>query len=196
VPAEVVGDLRSAAAVERARLVTVTGSDAKAALADLVARADVIHFHDADLRREPAACLSPNGSERGDGIPGYALGFGDLGSRLAPLVVRTLGLGRSQAAKSYELACSAPLLALVATDGDEPGDWLRAGRALQRVLLEASRALVATSFLNQPLEIPELRAQVRRIAELDGAPQLLLRLGYAPRTRATPRRPVSEIVIP
>ena len=85
---------------------TVTGSDAKAALADLVARADVIHFHDADFRRELAAWLSPNGSERGDGMPGYALGFGDFASRLAPFVARTLDLGRSQAAKSHELACS------------------------------------------------------------------------------------------
>jgi hypothetical protein len=154
----------------------------------------VIHFGDRRFRRELAAWFIPNRSKRDDGIPGYALGFGDLGSRLAPVAVRTLDLGRSQASKSRKLTASAPLLALLTTDHDAAADWLRAGRALQRVLLEATAAGVSVSFLNQPLEIPELRAAVRRLVGVEGAPQLLLRLGYGPRARPTPRRPVADVM--
>jgi hypothetical protein len=48
---------------------------------------------------------------------------------------------------------------------------------------------VAVSFLNQPIEVPELRAELRELLGT-GAPQLLARLGYsrypAHRTRRLP----------
>ena len=58
------------------------------------------------------------------------------------------------------------------TAGDEPVDWLRAGQALQRMLLTTTADGVAVSFLNQPIEVPELRAELRELLGT-GAPQLL-----------------------
>lgn len=196
VPDEVTADLRTAGWSDGVRLVAVTEAATKTAIAELIGEADVAQFADGRFRRELASWVTSNGSKRADGIPGHALGYGGLSSRFAPLAVRMLDLGRSQAEKSLALAGSASLLALVVTDHDCPEDWLAAGRALQRVLLTASAAGLAVSPMNQPLEIPALRTEVGRMIEAAGMPQALLRVGYAPRTRATRRRPAPDVIGP
>jgi nitroreductase len=159
------------------------------------ARADVIQFKDKAFRHELAARFRPNSSRRSDGMPGYALGFGGLSSRLATFAVRWFDLGRSQAAKSRRLLAASPLLGAIVTDGDEARDWVRAGRALQRVLLLATVEGVSVSFLNQAVEVPELRKELWRLIGPEGSPQLLLRFGYAPQVRPAPRRPLAEVLV-
>ncbi|MEO7980641.1 MAG: hypothetical protein ABI807_07100 [Sporichthyaceae bacterium] len=43
-----------------------------------------------------------------------------------------------------------PAISVLSTAHDRPTDWVRAGQALERLLLEATRAGVSASFLNQP----------------------------------------------
>lgn len=50
-----------------------------------------------------------------------------------------------------------PTLAVLSTAHDRRADWLRAGQALERVLLSATRRGVRASFLRQALEWPDLR---------------------------------------
>jgi nitroreductase len=187
--------LEGAARAEGARFVRIA-DEVRVRVADLVAEGDRRLYADRRFRSELAAWCRPNRSGRPDGIPGYALGFGDAASLLAPLALRAFNLGRSQAAKSRGLAAAAPLLALIETDGDTTQEWLRAGRALQHVLLEATAAGISASFLNQPVEVPELRTELQRVVNGSGAPQLLLRLGYGPDVRPTPRRPLEDVVHP
>jgi nitroreductase len=52
-----------------------------------------------------------------------------------------------------------PQLMVLSTDYDRPLDWLRAGQALQRALLTATRYGVSASFLTQPLELHDARSQ-------------------------------------
>jgi hypothetical protein len=52
---------------------------------------------------------------------------------------------------------------------------------------------VWASFLNQPIEVAELRPRRRGAIGVDGYPQLLFRMGYGPEPWLTPRRPVEEI---
>lgn len=66
---------------------------------------------------------------------------------------------------------------LLVTDGDELADWLRAGQALQRVLLTATASWLQARFHNRVLELPVLRAQVRERLCPGRAPQMVLELG-------------------
>jgi hypothetical protein len=59
--------------------------------------------------------------------------------------------------------------------------------------LRAAQDEVSVSFLNQPIKVAELRAEVGRLAG-GGVPQIVLRLGYGPTVRPTPRRPLSDVV--
>ncbi|MGH3390680.1 MAG: Acg family FMN-binding oxidoreductase [Actinomadura sp.] len=78
--------------------------------------------------------------------------------------------------------------------GDEPEQWLRAGQALQRVLLEATRCGLATSLFSQPLEDSELRDLLRDDEQCTSV-QVVLRVGYAPPAPASPRRPPEEVIV-
>ena len=66
---------------------------------------------------------------------------------------------------------------------------MRSGQALERLLLEATAAGVAASFLNQALEQDDLRFLVRSPLTGVGHSQMILRLGYGEEVPATPRRP-------
>ncbi|MFE0516217.1 Acg family FMN-binding oxidoreductase [Streptomyces sp. NPDC058964] len=77
-------------------------------------------------------------------------------------------------------------VALLWTTHDRREDWLRAGQALERVLLTATLRGLRTSMLHQALEWPDLRAALagtrRRCC-----PQMLIRFGYGPDGGRTPR---------
>ncbi|MGY4742283.1 hypothetical protein [Streptomyces sp. ATMOS53] len=54
-----------------------------------------------------------------------------------------------------------PQLALVSTVHDRPDDWLRAGQAMERILLLATLHGLSSSFATQPLEWTDLRWPLR-----------------------------------
>jgi hypothetical protein len=82
--------------------------------------------------------------------------------------------------------------AVLATAADTPDDWLRAGQALNRLLLRAATRWVFASLQSQPIESPRYRDQVRDLLALPGQPQMLLQFGRANTAPATPRRPQAE----
>lgn len=186
--------LEATAIEEGAWLHVFRTAAARAAVADLVAEGDRLQMADKRFRRELAEWLRPNWSNRSDGMPGFSLGFGEVMSAAGPLVVRTFDVGRGVAARDQDLLAGSPLLALLGTRRDTPADWLNAGEALAHLLLRAQVDGVSASFLNQPIEVSELRPRLQCIAGRDGFPQMLLRLGYAPPVRPTPRRPVSDVL--
>jgi hypothetical protein len=169
--------------------------DDRMTIADLVEEADQIQWADRHFRCELATWLRPNSRPGRDGIPGYAEGLTDFASQFGRLAVRTFDLGNGHAAKDREVAQNSPALAVLGTDGDTPLDWLRAGQALAKVLLRARSEEVWASFLNQAIEVPELRMRLRNDFGFPGYPQILLRLGYAENVPATPRRPLKDVLI-
>lgn len=195
VPATLLEELRHAAEREGAWLEVVEAEEARTALADLVAEGDRIQGSDPRFRRELAAWIHPNRTRSRDGMPGYAFGLRNLASYVGPLVVRTFDWGEGQAARDRQLAEGSPVLAVLGTHADLPPLWLAAGQALDHVLLRAAAEGVGASYLNQPIELPELRSRVAEILETDGHPQLLLRMGYGPRVKPTPRRPAEEVLV-
>jgi len=115
-----------------------------------------------------------NSSASRDGVPGYAAGIDDLLSCTGPLVVRTFDMGEGQAARDHEVATGSPVLAVLATDDDQSRDWVASGQALARVLLRARAGDVWVPFLNQPIEVPELRTTLKALAGHAGFPQAVL----------------------
>lgn len=70
---------------------------------------------------------------------------------------------------------TSPATALLVTSGNSPADWLRAGQALQRVLLTCAVLGVPASFLYELVDMPD-GAGVLQNGEV---PQALLRFGPA-----------------
>ncbi len=187
-------DLRRAALDDQAGFFEVPRHKQRA-VASLVADADTVQMSDPQFRRELAHWMRPNHPATADGMPGYALGYSELQSVVGPLVIRTFDVGSSQAATDENLVRGSPLLAVLATPGDDPASWLAAGQAMQHVLLTATAGGLQASFLNQPIEVPALRAKLASELGLTGYPQLLMRFGYGQPGSATPRRPVSDVLL-
>ncbi|MGW3981127.1 Acg family FMN-binding oxidoreductase, partial [Streptomyces mirabilis] len=77
---------------------------------------------------------------------------------------------------------------------DHPEDWLRAGQAMEHVLLLATLEGLSSSFVTQALEWPDLRWPLRDPLSGSAHVQMVLRLGYGPGGPGTPRRPVPEVL--
>ena len=188
--------LREAAHVEGGWLATFSTERSKATVGYLVAKGDRIQFEDPEFRRELAGWLNP--PAKTEGLPAYARGAQQLLGFTAPAVaflVRTFDVGSGVAARDRELAAGSPLIACLGTTRDTPLEWFNCGQALQRVLLLMTAHGFHASFLNQPIEVAQLRSALGALAEHKGYPQILLRIGRG-RTTAhhTPRRPLEEVL--
>ena len=168
--------------------------DQKNLLAHLIAEGDRIQMSDKHFRRELASWIHSNKSRSKDGMPGYSFGFNDIMSLMGPFVLRTFDAGKGQAAKDRQLAAGSPVLAVLGTNSDEPMDWIKVGLALGSMLLFARSENIWSSFLNQPIEVPELRVRVGDVIKKQGFSQLLMRMGYGQEIKPTPRRSVEEII--
>ena len=195
IPEGVLGHARSQAEKDRVWLQTLTGEADRSALAELIAEGDRLQLADRRFRRELASWVHANRSTSRDGMPGFAHGVGDLASEVGPLIIRTFDIGGGKAARDKQLALGSPALAVVWTEEDSPRAWLEAGQGLAAALLSLQADGVSASYLNQALELPELRDRVRALLGREGAPQLILRLGYGRPTRPTPRRRVEEVLL-
>jgi len=195
VPEPILIALQEAAHAEGVWLSIVQGEEDRNAVAGLIALGDQMQWADKHFRRELAAWARPSRSHRRDGLPGFALGLGDLLAQAGLRAGRTFDLGNGQAARDRQLAAGSPVLAVLGTDLDRAYDWLIAGQALARVLLYARSQEIWASFLNQPIEVPEVRLMLHNLIERGGFPQLLLRMGYGPKVPPTPRRSVCEVLL-
>jgi hypothetical protein len=83
---------------------------------------------------------------------------------------------------------------LLTTGDDQPADWVSAGHALQRILLTASACGIVAALHSQPLELPQLRADIS--AQLCGGalPQLVLRLGTITQIATSRRRAPEDVM--
>jgi len=184
-------ELTGAATAEHATLLPVDPA-LRAGVLSLTRTAENRMRTDPRYRAELAAWTTPGGIGRRDGVPRQAFGPRDTDSAL-PLRDFALGHGTPTATVAFE---PEPTLILLFTAGDAPADWLRAGAALQRVLLTATVRGLAATPLSQLLEVPKLRALLADSAT-GQVVQTVLRIGY-PTTPAlpTPRRPLAEVLLP
>ncbi|MEU0085918.1 nitroreductase family protein [Streptomyces sp. NPDC006274] len=190
VPEALLDGLRGAALSEGARLDLPDDWQLQAVL-DLVRDAEHEEELSPAVREEIARWTAVTDSARHEGIPVHALGPRSYDGR-AP--VRDFAGGRHVEGRGSAVFEQSPCLAVLSTREDTREDWLRAGQALERVLLQATQDNLATSLNSQALEWPELRWALRDPVSATGFPQMVIRLGYGPEAPATPRRPVSDIL--
>ncbi len=163
-------------------------------VADLVGEGDGRQWSSSRFRAELAGWTRTNSSTRRDGLPGFALGMSDVAAFLQPLLVRMQSRARAEADRDRRRALGSKVLLVLSTQGDGVAEWVRAGVALQRVLLRATAAGLFASYFSQPIETPALRSRLADVIGDRGAPQVMFRLGYGLEPRAMPRRPVEGIL--
>lgn len=91
---------------------------------------------------------------------------------------------------------SSPAAVVIASETEDQAAWVRAGQIYERLALKTTALHIKSAFLNQPIEVKEIRSQFQSAAGLGTArPQLLVRLGYAEALLKSLRRPLEEVMI-
>ncbi|MEV6931807.1 nitroreductase [Dactylosporangium sp. NPDC051485] len=180
--------LAEAARREGGQLDFVTGEAALATLAALIRTAEARQLADPAYAAELRA--------RSTGADHSVEGIGPSAAGAAPhpgevLTRRDFGGAGHDTTRDVSRH---PVVAVLGVLGDGPDDAVRAGMALQCVLLTAADLGLATAMYSQPVEVPAIRDRLRRAVNPIPDPQLVLRFGYAPTTCYTNRRPVADVL--
>jgi len=197
-PSALLSALRDEAAREKATLRILGDEGERGALSAVVEAANFALRLDGARAKEESRWAPPPGSVRRDGVPATAYPARPV--RTDPAFpgrdfAHGHGWGLPVGAGEGMLPRAAGLVAVLTTAVDQPLDWIRAGQALQRVLLLASSSGVSAALHSQPLELSELRTFIRTHLCGGAYPQMVLRLGMTGETAVSVRRPVDEVLL-
>jgi nitroreductase len=187
VPLHARAEILRAAREELAWVELVTGVAPVAAVAEITQAAQQA------LDRDPGYVAElrtwTRHGESSDGVPVWTSGHTTAPQDLFPQ--RSFGDRPRPQGRDYE---TDPLVAVLGTAGDLAVDHLRAGYALQRVLLTITDLGLSASMFSQPIEVPSAREQLRLALGRFGTPQMVLRIGYGEPMPRSARRPAQDVI--
>lgn len=186
IPASVVAELRHAAEIEQAWLPRLSGQQLEG-LRELVHKGHHTQLTDPAFLAEWRQWIG-RGPDSRDGVPEYAAG--SMPSNNGGWVLRDFGTRDRGRPDDSE-----PLVVVIGSFDDTRVDRLRAGQAMQRVLLTATVAGLDASFISQPVEVPAVRAELRQLLGGGLWPQIVLRLGRGAPVPWTPRRSLADVLM-
>jgi nitroreductase len=187
VPPELRARLIEAARAESAWLELLVGMTALSGFAEIAQSADRVLRRDARYQSEFFGWVHADAAA--DGVPVSA--GAPLTEPQDLLPQRAFAERRRAPGRDFE---PEPLVAILGSAGDGAADQIGAGQALQRVLLTATDAGLATSMISQPIEVVAARDQLRRSLGRSGVPQMAVRIGYGQPGRPTPRRDLADVL--
>jgi hypothetical protein len=87
-------------------------------------------------------------------------------------------------------------IAVFIGDKADKDHWTRVGRSFQRFALQATVLGIRHAMVNQPIEVPGVRAEFARWLGIgDQRPDLVVRFGFAPPMPMSMRRPARSVII-
>ncbi len=131
----------------------------------------------------------------GDGLWSAAAGRPAAPRWLMRPLRRVVLSARGQVARDRAHIASSAGIAVFTSHEDSPAAWVDAGRRYERFALEATVRGIRQAFVNQPVEVPELRRDFARWLGLSrGRVDFVVRFGYGPLLPRSLRRPVEAVL--
>ena len=91
---------------------------------------------------------------------------------------------------------SSPSAVVIASESDDKTAWVRTGQVYERLALKMTSLNIKSAFLNQPIEVADLRSQFQSAMGMgESLPQLLVRFGYADPMLRSLRCPIEEVIM-
>ncbi len=199
-PGEVLTRLASAAAVNGVEPILLTDKARVEAVLERILAANGRQIDDPGFVAELKSWLRFNAAglaRQRDGLFSASTGSPQLPDWLGrPLFDLFFTKSTENDKLSRQVRSSAGLILLVAPTNDRRG-WASAGQAYQRFALQATVDGITHAFVNQPVEVPEIRRALQSLLGLgERRADLLLRFGYGPALPRSLRRPPAEVIAP
>ncbi len=179
-------------------LVLLTDRPRRDRIRDLVVAGNSAQMADPAFVRELKSWLRFNprqASRTGDGLYSVASGNPALPEWLGPLAFDWLATAQSQNDIYARQIRSSAGIAVFAAAGEDREHWVAVGQACQRFALQATALGLKHAFINQPVEVAELRPELGALVGLpDRRPDIVMRFGYGPTLPYSSRRPVDAVI--
>jgi len=171
--------------IDQLRDLVIAGNTAQ--MADPAFVTELMHW----LRFNPAAAM-----KTGDGLYSVASGNPALPDWLGPRIFDMVFTAQAENEKyARQINTSLGIVVFVAAQ-DNPEHWVQAGRACQRFSLQATALGLKTAYINQPVEVPGLRADLAALVGLPGRrPDIVMRFGRAAAMPMSARRPAEAVMV-
>lgn len=170
--------------IDRVRELVTAGNDRQ--MSDAAFMAELKHW----MRFNPRAAL-----RHGDGLFSGASDNPALPDWLGAPMFDLAFRASSENEKYTRHIASSAGVAVFAGAGASPAEWFDVGRACQRFALQATALGMKVAFINQPVEVAELRPALASLIGMPGRrPDIVIRFGYGPELPMSPRRPVEAIL--
>lgn len=191
--------LRYAAQGNGVRVIMLTSNEQKETVIEFVNKGNIDQFSSHSFRRELKEWIRSNPRESllsGDGLAGITAGKPSLPSWLARHVINWFITAKSQCRDDAENIRSSAGVAVFVSEDDCKSAWVETGRCFERFALKATALKVRTAFMNQPIEVSELRSSFEHWLGLENEhAQLIVRFGYGPQMPFSVRRPIDDVVV-
>lgn len=191
--------LEKAGEGQNVRMAMLLSEAQKNAVIDYVTRGNVAQLTDRAFRDELVSWIrfNPGDAMRtGDGLSGRTSGQPALPAWVAKLIIGLVLTPQGQAETDATNIRSSSGVAVFVSSHDDKAAWVEAGRAYERFALQATVLDVRTTFINQPIEVRQLRSQFESWLKLDGEHALLMvRFGHGPTAPFSLRRPIDDVII-
>lgn len=190
--------LDQAAHADGVRLILLTDRPRIESVLEQVIAGNTAQMNDPAFVRELRAWLRFNETEAlvsRDGLFSALSGNPTLPSWLAGIVFRFAFTTASENDSYAGQIRSSSGIAIFVGERDDKTHWVNAGRAYQRFALQATALGIRHAFVNQPVEVPQIRAAFADWLGVGGLrPDLVVRFGYAPAMPKSLRRPVEAVL--
>ncbi|MDP3301593.1 MAG: hypothetical protein Q8S36_06475 [Sulfuricurvum sp.] len=181
------------------RTIMLSSDMQKSAVIDYVTRGNIAQLSDRAFRKELIAWIRFNIGEAmrmGDGLAGRISGQPALPRWLAKLIMGVVLTPKGQADTDATNIRSSTGIAVFVSSHNNKAAWVEVGRAYERFALQATALNICTAFINQPIEVSELRPQFESWLKLEGEYALLMvRFGHGPVAPFSLRRPIDDVII-
>ncbi len=196
---EELGLLASAARISGVDLVLITDPAQIGRMSDLIARGNTAQLTNPAFVAELKHWMRFNPRQAlamGDGLFGVTSGNPSLPDWLGPTMVDWMFTATADNKQTTTKISSSAGLAVFVGTGEDAAAWVQVGRACQRFALQATAMGLKHAYLNQPVEVPNLRPDLANLIGLPGRrPDLVMRFGRGAALPFSTRRPVSEVMI-
>lgn len=179
------------------RLDIVSNQDKKKTIAEAVVNGIGEAMSDPNFRKELSGYVKANNTKDFLGMPGSGLGMPFIVSLIVPFVLKILNVSRLSRKQDLELLINhTPVFGIISTEKDDKQSWVKAGRAYQRIALEAERQGLKTAVLAGAIQIGDYHKDLQKALGITNRPQVFFRVGYCDLVSGhSPRLPVNRTII-
>lgn len=146
------------------------------------------------LRKEIGQTFRSNTTRHKTGIPGYALGYGLLRSKVESFRFRHFSVAPKESIKESERVRASAGFIFITTEGDIAKYWLRAGRLYQRAALLLADFGLSQSTNAATVEAPDFHQEIEAHIGTSNRLQAVIRFGKCDKKVApSPRLSVEQL---